>query len=358
MIDEDKLGQVFRDALKDYEKQPSGGVWNAIQNKAPGIQQPAKINPLAKNLMISFSAVVLTAVISWLAYKYFSGNDNALTIEKSTTAGQEISAVSKNKTHTADNPEADESGSGIHPLDPGKNQFAAANLMKKDTGSLSNKSSVVNTKEKRDSSLKKETITDADKPVQIAKTNPGNVSYETNIKSETVQEDNDVNNVTETDISYDQEKTICKGSSVTLHASGGVSYNWMNGETTDSIVVSPAISTSYYVIISDRNGKDHKAIINVNVTDCNTYIAPKAFTPNGDGVLDIFFTYVKDVTDFQMIIFSRSGEKVFESRNPDVGWDGTWKGSMSPIGAYVYIIKFTDAFGKQHEVRGTVTLIR
>lgn len=357
MIEEDKLGQVFRDALKNYEKQPSGGVWTAIQNKAPGTQPPAKLNPLAKNLLISFSAVVIIAVISWVAYKYFSDNNKTETIEKTIAAGQEISAVANNQPSTKVNPDGDEGTKGIH-SNPGKNQFAPLNSVKKDTGSLSNKPSIINTKEKRDSSLKKETIVDADKPVQITKTNPGTESYKTSIKSETVQDESHADNVTATDISYDQEKTICKGSSVTLHASGGVTYNWMNGETTDSIVVSPAISTSYYVIISDRNGKDHKAIINVNVTDCNTYIAPKAFTPNGDGVLDIFFAYVKDVTDFQMIIFSRSGEKVFESRNPDVGWDGTWKGSMSPIGAYVYIIKFTDAFGKAHEVRGTVTLVR
>ena len=62
--------------------------------------------------------------------------------------------------------------------------------------------------------------------------------------------------------------------------------------------------------------------------------------------------------DFQMIIYSRAGEQVFESRNPDEGWDGTVKGMKAPVGVYVYIIKFIDAFGQQHDLKGSVTLVR
>ena len=359
MINDDNIGKVFRDALKDYGQEPSQGVWTSIQGKVSGVKPPAKINPLVKNLLISFTAVVVTAVITLVAYNHFTGKpqnvaENQTAPKETVTAEQPV-----NNAVTSTENQGKTNFSPNKPNQPG-NIISITSLISGDTLTAQNQNLVFTTrKDGRDSSIQNPGIVYAEKPVQNPKTNENTSgSYTNNKNAEEVEAESISYPVRSSDITYDQEKTICKGSSVTLHASGGVSYHWINGEVTDSITVSPAINTAYYVIIKDRNGDEHKGLISVNVTDCNTYIVPKAFTPNGDGVLDVFFAYVKDVTEFQMVIYSRSGEKVFESKNPDMGWDGTFKGERAPIGAYIYIIKFIDAFGKPHEDKGSVTLVR
>jgi len=62
--------------------------------------------------------------------------------------------------------------------------------------------------------------------------------------------------------------------------------------------------------------------------------------------------------DYTFIIYSRWGEKLFETNEINKGWDGTYKGVDSPQGVYTYYIKFTTVEGHEFEKRGTVTLIR
>ena len=85
---------------------------------------------------------------------------------------------------------------------------------------------------------------------------------------------------------------------------------------------------------------------------------PNAFTPNGDGKNDVFYVnaYGVDLMDFR--IFNRFGQLIFESANPSIGWDGTYKGVPQPMDAYAYtlLIKFSD--GKEVKSSGNITLIR
>lgn len=89
---------------------------------------------------------------------------------------------------------------------------------------------------------------------------------------------------------------------------------------------------------------------------------PNAFTPNGDGQNDGFLGkgYLEGVSDFQMTIWNRWGELVFETTNPTADWDGRQKntGQMSPEGVYVYLVSFTGPRGQKHEYKGYATLLR
>ena len=355
MMKEDNIGRIFREALKEFEKQPSQGVWNSIQSNLSGVKAPMRFNPLAKNLFISFSAVVITSVLTILAYYHFS-NNNTAPVNPSIAQQQEQKITGSQ----ADQPMTTTETPLKHKNYPRTN-IAPSIVIENDNVKISDSLSkqFSTQKEIEDTSKPISHVINIEKPVQNDNLNDKNQQNSNNDNIiEAESDDNPQPAKHSSEISYDQEKTICKGSSVTLHASGGSAYTWMNGENTDSITVTPAINTAYLVSITDKDGIIHEGIINVNVTDCNSYIAPRAFTPDGDGRLDIFFAYVKDVKDFQMIIYSRSGEKIFESRNPDQGWDGTVKGGKAPVGAYVYIIKFIDAFGQQHDLKGSVTLIR
>lgn len=95
--------------------------------------------------------------------------------------------------------------------------------------------------------------------------------------------------------------------------------------------------------------------------DCPFYV-PNAFTPDEDGVNDLFaYGYECAIIDFTIKIFSRWGDQVFYSTNPLHYWDGTRGGQSLPIGVYNYVISIVYSKYGQRETKylqGTVTIIR
>jgi gliding motility-associated-like protein len=92
------------------------------------------------------------------------------------------------------------------------------------------------------------------------------------------------------------------------------------------------------------------------------WFMPNAFTPNGDGQNDGFYGkgLLDGVSDFNMTIWNRWGELIFETNSPTEQWNGRVKnaGGMSPAGVYVYLVTFTDPRGKKLEYRGFATLVK
>lgn len=88
------------------------------------------------------------------------------------------------------------------------------------------------------------------------------------------------------------------------------------------------------------------------------YYVPNAFTPDGDGVNDEFDGEGTGYVAREMMIFNRWGELVFESTNPEEGWDGTVNGNTVRPDTYVYKIKVQDLHGNWHEKEGHVTVVR
>lgn len=80
------------------------------------------------------------------------------------------------------------------------------------------------------------------------------------------------------------------------------------------------VSVSNIVLAKDRMG---------------IYI-PNAFTPNGDGVNDVFSVSGRSIDHFDMEIYNRWGAKIFESEDPKKAWDGTYQGVVVPQGDYIY----------------------
>ena len=85
---------------------------------------------------------------------------------------------------------------------------------------------------------------------------------------------------------------------------------------------------------------------------------PNAFTPNGDGINDIFRIPAGTVTSLdEFSVFNRFGEKVFSTQNPAIGWNGFYNNRPAVAGVYVYIIKGTTYNGPL-SIKGIVVLIR
>jgi len=88
-----------------------------------------------------------------------------------------------------------------------------------------------------------------------------------------------------------------------------------------------------------------------------TIFIPNAFTPNNDMKNDRFRAYGTEISEFNMKIFDRWGELIFESDNITKGWDGKYKGELLPKGIYVYYIYFKDVTTTEHYRSGRVSLL-
>ena len=85
---------------------------------------------------------------------------------------------------------------------------------------------------------------------------------------------------------------------------------------------------------------------------------PTAFSPNGDGSNDILFVRSGAIETMSLKIFNRWGELVFETNNPDQGWDGKYKGREQETDAYGYVLLATFIDGTSLQKQGNVTLLR
>lgn len=88
-----------------------------------------------------------------------------------------------------------------------------------------------------------------------------------------------------------------------------------------------------------------------------TLFIPNAFTPNGDGINDRFEVSVTGMVTYEISIFNRWGEMIFQSDDPNKPWDGTHMQRRVPPGVYQYVIRATDYLGVLHVRRGNIYLI-
>ena len=81
---------------------------------------------------------------------------------------------------------------------------------------------------------------------------------------------------------------------------------------------------------------------------------PSAFTPNGDGINDVFGVKGQGIKDFQILVYNRWGEVIFESNEARKQWDGKYNGNPVEQGTYVYKLF---ASGEKKAKTGAVTVI-
>ena len=155
---------------------------------------------------------------------------------------------------------------------------------------------------------------------------------------------------------------LCTGTTILLDAGENFSsYTWQDGSTDRTMNVTTA--GVYRVTVSDSLGCTGSDSVLVKKCSGNVYV-PNAFTPNGDGVNDIFriFASPDDIAEFSMQIFNRWGEKIFESTSMPSGWDGMKLGVYCPPDSYIWIIRYKATAGgpgaETVTIKGVVELVR
>lgn len=135
------------------------------------------------------------------------------------------------------------------------------------------------------------------------------------------------------------------------------SYLWSTGETTNIIT---AVSDAVYGYTVTNECGAVSGSTDVRFINCdNCIFAPQAFTPNGDGSNDWYQAYSScGLKYYQLRIFNRIGEKVFETNDQYGKWDGNYKGVQQPANVYVYIVTAVNEDNETRHYKGSLTLIR
>lgn len=111
------------------------------------------------------------------------------------------------------------------------------------------------------------------------------------------------------------------------------------------------------VVKSDKGCVDTLVRIIIVGEDFGIFV-PNAFTPNGDGLNDVFQPKGFGIVKYQLRIFNRWGEELMYTEDFYHAWDGMYHGKLSPEDVYTWKINVTDVFSKAHEYTGHVTLIK
>jgi len=156
------------------------------------------------------------------------------------------------------------------------------------------------------------------------------------------------------------DTTICTGTVVTIVAPVGyATYEWNDGTTLNFLDITQA--GIYSLTVTNQFTCARTDSFNVKLRCPTGIFVPDAFTPNGDGVNDIFTPIAYNLTSFLMQIYNRWGRQEYETVNINNGWDGNCHGVPCEMGTYVYYIIWTGALDGVTDggtEKGNVTLIR
>ncbi len=158
------------------------------------------------------------------------------------------------------------------------------------------------------------------------------------------------------------DTTLCEGEWVqyTLGPAGFV-YEWSNGEFGPELLI---VDSGAYTVTATSTCNVVEDTITVNIEQCNCEVfMPNAFSPNGDGVNDLFKGYADcdRVTDYLLEVFDRWGALAYTTRDFDEGWDGTMSNNLCISGVYVYQVSYVQTINGrkyiQHK-KGSVVLLK
>lgn len=165
-------------------------------------------------------------------------------------------------------------------------------------------------------------------------------------------------------ISIPETVTLYPGENYAIEpVTNGTSFLWfpyagLSNPLVSNPVATPDVSTMYIVNATTENGCKAVDSINFVVNEETLIDVPNAFTP-GSGVNGEFKIIKRGIAGLNYFrIFNRWGNMVYESKNINAGWDGSWKGEPQPFGVYVYSIQAVTSTGKVFNKQGNVTVIR
>lgn len=158
------------------------------------------------------------------------------------------------------------------------------------------------------------------------------------------------------EVNIGQDTTIRADDFVLLDAGNpAASFLWSTGDTTQTIT--GFADHSYWVRVEKDGCLAYDTIAIGEFPPC-TLAVPSAFSPNGDGINDVLYVRGNNFVEFELLIFNRWGQLVFQTKDVSRGWDGTYQGKEQAVDAYNFILKGKCVDGQVTSSQGTITLLR
>ena len=138
--------------------------------------------------------------------------------------------------------------------------------------------------------------------------------------------------------------------------------SWNNGSS--DTLLSNLSSGNYSVVVIDNNSCSVTSGFNLDDPGipCDAYTphvgVPNVFSPNGDGQNDVLYVRGEGISKLDFVIYTRWGEKVFETSNKDIGWDGTFHGKELDPAVFIYYLRATLINHEEVNLNGDITLIK
>lgn len=155
------------------------------------------------------------------------------------------------------------------------------------------------------------------------------------------------------------DTTTCLNHSIYIEPNTNYrNYLWSTGEITKQLTIKfPGI---YYLQVTDSNGCTAKEFIQVKSKPCLTIVYfPNSFTPNNDGKNDLFKAGVYGtLKQYRLIVYNRFGQKIFETTDPGIGWNGFFIGKKQNQDTYTWMANYQLEGKLPEQQTGTVLLIR
>lgn len=144
---------------------------------------------------------------------------------------------------------------------------------------------------------------------------------------------------------------------VTAGGNTPYSYVWSSQPPQFTATATGLSAGTYFITVRDSNGCIR--VDSVVIPESPNILAPpNAFTPNNDGINDLFQPHLLNVQTLDFAIFNRWGKVVFQTDDPELGWDGKANGTEAEIGIYVYYMKAEFLDGSTLDKSGSVILLR
>jgi gliding motility-associated-like protein len=155
------------------------------------------------------------------------------------------------------------------------------------------------------------------------------------------------------------------GAPYQLQGSGGTHYEWSPAFPLNNAYIDNPQAILYDSTIfilkawnDDANCAGYDTVL-IRVYRGPTFYVPTAFSPNGDGLNDIFRPTPVGIQSLEYFrVYNRYGELIFETNDMTKGWDGTYKGMKQNPDNYVWTLKGVDRYGTLKVLSGNVVLVR
>ncbi|MBR9860290.1 gliding motility-associated C-terminal domain-containing protein [bacterium] len=154
-----------------------------------------------------------------------------------------------------------------------------------------------------------------------------------------------------------EDHVVCAGDSILIGTTERPgTFLWNTGATTSSIYV---LDEGTYTLEYSNSCDTYIDSAKIELRDCDCFVhLPTAFSPNGDGLNENFPPdFECRFFRYELVIYNRWGQKMFESTENANNWDGTFRGVSAPNGLYIYHLSYMDQTGLHH-VQGQVLIVR